>query len=77
MSPNSKGTPEGTAEAVARSESLKSAVFKEIRQSKVGKAKGKSRLKVVAGDQQENKTRGSVMSQCREDHKKNRMWRMQ
>lgn len=40
-SPKGKGRPEGTAEAVARSDSLKSAVVKEIRQSKVGEAKGK------------------------------------
>lgn len=40
-SPKGKGRPEGTAEAVARSDSLKSAVVKEIRQSKAGEAKGK------------------------------------
>lgn len=40
-SPNGKGTLEGTAEAVARPENLKSAVFKEIGQNKVGETKGK------------------------------------
>lgn len=49
-SPNGKGRLEGTAEAVARSENPKSAVFKEIRQNKVGETKGKRQPKVVAGD---------------------------
>lgn len=55
--PHGKGRLEGTAEAVARSDSVKSAVLKEIRQSKGGEAKGKRQLKVVADHQQENKMR--------------------
>lgn len=51
-SPNSKGRLEGTAEAVAGSDSLKSADSKEIKQSKVAEAKGKRQLKVVAGVKQ-------------------------
>lgn len=76
-SPKGKGRPEGTAETVARSDSLKSAVLKEIRQSKVGEAKGKLQLKVGAGGQQESKMRGSVMSKYRDDHKRNRVERME
>lgn len=41
MSPNSKGRPKATAEAVARSDSIKSAVLKDLRQSKVREGKGK------------------------------------
>lgn len=41
MSPNSKGRLEITAEAVARSHSIKSAVLKDLKQSKVREGKGK------------------------------------
>lgn len=50
---------------------MKSAVLKEIRPSKVREANGKRQLKVVAGDQQESKMRGSVMSELRDEHTKN------
>lgn len=46
---------------------MKSAVLKEIRQSKVRETKGKRQLKVVAGGQQGSKMRGSVMSELRDE----------
>lgn len=60
---------------MARSDRKKSAVLKKIRQSKVKEEEGKEQLKVVAGDQQESKIRGSV-TQSLEKHKRSKVGRM-
>ena len=60
---------------MARSDRKKSAVLKKIRQSKVKEEEGKEQLKVVAGDQQESKIRGSV-TQSLEKHKRSKVARM-
>lgn len=76
-SPNGKGRLEGTAEAVAGSDSLKSADSKEIKQSKVAEAKGKRQLKVVAGIQQKKPNEGSLTSTFSDDHERNQVGRME
>lgn len=76
MNPNGKDRLEATAQTVARSDSMKSEILKDIKQSKVRGTKGKRQLKVMAEDQQECKMKGSVMSEPREEHKRKEMGSM-
>ena len=76
MNPNGKNRLEATAQTVARSDSMKSEILKDIKQSKVREAKGKRQLKVMAEDQQESKMKASVMSKPRDEHKRKEMGRM-
>ena len=74
--PNGKDRLEATAQTVARSDSMKSEILKDIKQSKIREAKGKGQLKVMAEDQQESKMKASVMSKPRDEHKRKEMGRM-
>lgn len=74
-SPNSKGKLEGTAEAVAWSDSIKSAVLKDLRQSNIREAKGK-RVQDCGRRLARKQMKGSVMSKLRDQHKRNGVGRM-
>lgn len=69
-SPDSKGRLEGTAEAVARSDSIKSAVLKDLRQSNIGKAKGR-RAQGCGRRSARKQMKGSVLSELRDQLERN------
>lgn len=74
-SPNSKGRLEVTVEAVARSDSIKSAVLKDLRQSNLREAKVK-RAQGYGRRSARKQVEGSVMSNLRDQHKRNGVGRM-